>query len=305
MSRSFPPPGRVFSFTAPAARTMLAFALLCLLTACGPQPVASPASGPLAATPRATSVSASTETPPGPAAPSVVNESQLLPSGIRIEEHPLVSRPEIEPLVLLSLDGENEVQLLRTHASLLRQSLRPESYYSVSAGSLWVMQGNDKLETMEIGGTDTSAAVTRNGQAFFSVPNNGPGVTSPFRVLANYDDYWVLELAQRVEKPDANVYFSGRVFIDGKPLNDQYGYEESFGFQTMAGKPFYFFRRDGQIGVAVDGQQVSLGYDDVPHYGCCSAGALNPRIARNMIAFFARRGDRWYYVEIGAFDEDR
>ncbi len=235
----------------------------------------------------------------------VIDKSQLLPSGIRIEEHPLARRPEIEPLVFTALDGQTEVQLFRTHASELHQSLRPESYYGVCACSLWVMQGGARLETAEIGGAVTSAIVTRDGQALFSVPNNSPGVTSPFRVLATYDDHWVLELAQRVENPDSTMYFSGRVFVDGNSLNDQHDYQESFGFQTMAGRPFYFFRRAGRIGVVVDGQEVSLDYDDVSHYGCCSAGALNPRMARNMVAFFARRGERWYYVEIGAFDEDR
>ncbi len=304
--RSSPvPPGSVFSVTASGASQALAFAVLCLLSACGAQPGASPTVASLAATLPATSVRIPSQTPPNSAPALLINQSQLLPSGIRIEEHPLISRPQIEPLTSVALDGQNEVQLLRTHASLLHQSLRPESYYSVSAGSLSVTHGDSRLETQEIGGTDASATVTRNGEPFFSVPNPSPGVTSPFRVLAVYDDHWVLELAQRVVDPDGTIHFSGRVFIDGNSLNDQYGYQESFGFQTMAGTPFYFFRRDGQIGVIVDGQEVSLGYDEVPHYGCCSAGALNARIARNMIAFFARRGDRWYYVEIGAFDEDR
>jgi hypothetical protein len=231
--------------------------------------------------------------------------SQLLAaSGLRIEEHPLVSRPEIEPLLFTSLDGQNEVQLFRTHASLLHQSLRPESYYSVVHGSLSAMQGSDRLDAMEVGGADVTAALTRNGAPLFSVPNESPGVTSPFRVLTTYDDHWVLELAQRVEGAEATVYFSGRVFVDGSSLNNRYGYQESFGFQTIAGRPFYFFERDDKIGIVYDGAEVALQYDGVPHYGCCSAGTLNPRVARNMLAFFAWRGERWYYVEIGAFDED-
>ncbi|HSD84368.1 MAG TPA: hypothetical protein VLG46_10930 [Anaerolineae bacterium] len=232
----------------------------------------------------------------------------MLPSGIRIEEHPLISRPDIEPLAFMGLDGQNEVQLLRTHASELHRSLRPESYYSICGCSLWVMQGNYKLETAASPSDpsgNTSVGVKRNGVTVFSVPNDNPGVTSEFRVLAVYDDHWVLELAQRLDNPDSTTTFSGRVFVDGESLNDMYGYQESFGFQTIAGRPFYFYRRDNQIGVAADGQEVPLQYDEVPHYGCCSAGALNPRIARNMIAFFARRGDRWYYVEIGAFEDNR
>lgn len=285
-----------------AIRRMLMLCSLCVVCACSAQPAVKPQPSLL---PSTAAPSSTLDAIPAVTPAAVIDKSQLLASGIRIEEHPLVRRPEIEPLILEALDGQNEVELFRRHASELHQSLRPESYYGVSAGSLWAMQGSSKLQTAEFGGADVSAVVTRDGQPFFSVPNASPGVTSPFRVLAVYGDHWVLELAQRAQSPDGSTFFSGRVFVDGLSLDDQYGYQESFGFQTMAGRPFYFFRRGGQVGVVVDGQEVPLGYDDVPHYGCCSAGALNPRMARNMLAFFARRGERWYYVEIGAFDEDR
>ncbi len=68
----------------------------------------------------------------------------------------------------------------------------------------------------------------------------------------------------------------------------------------MGGKPFYFFRRGGRIGFSYEGQEVLLGYDRVPHYECCSGAELNPVHAENMVAFFAQRDGKWYYVEIGA-----
>ena len=258
----------------------------------------------------ATTVPTATALPDVPTpTPPPIDQSQLLPSGLRVEEHPLVSLPEIEPLVFTALDGQNEVQLMRAHTALLRQSLRPESYYGICFCTLWVMQGRDKLETAYTGSSahtgESAAGVTRNGQLIFSTRNQGPGVTSEFRVLTTYDDHWVLELAEEIDNSDGTVYFSGRVFVDGNSLDDRYGYQESFGFQTIAGKPFYFYKRAGKVGIVYDGQEVPLGYDGVPHYGCCSGGAFNPRIARNMVAFFAWRASRWYYVEIGAFDQDR
>jgi hypothetical protein len=42
---------------------------------------------------------------------------------------------------------------------------------------------------------------------------------------------------------------------------------------------------------------ISLGGDQ--YYWCCSAAALNPRSAKNMVAFFAQPGGVRYYVEIG------
>ena len=94
----------------------------------------------------------------------------------------------------------------------------------------------------------------------------------------------------------------GEIFQDGQSLNEQYGYTESYSFQLMHGKPFYFFERDGRVGIVYDGQEILLGYDRVLHYGCCSAGVLNPLKYENMVGFFAVRGDKWYYVEIGVFE---
>ena len=94
---------------------------------------------------------------------------------------------------------------------------------------------------------------------------------------------------------------AGQVIVDGVSLNQRYGYQEIFGFRLLNGQPFYFFRKDGKIGAVYAGQPVLLGYDTIPHYGCCSAGELNPRRSGSMIWFFAERGGAWYYVEIGSF----
>ncbi len=69
----------------------------------------------------------------------------------------------------------------------------------------------------------------------------------------------------------------------------------------MAGRPFYCFKKDGKIGLSYDGQVVEVGYDDIPHYGCCCAAELNPSPAKNMVAFFAKREGIWYYVEISVY----
>jgi hypothetical protein len=94
----------------------------------------------------------------------------------------------------------------------------------------------------------------------------------------------------------------GEVIQDGISLNKQHGYQEAFGFQLMKGKSFYFFKKRGRLGISYNGVEIPLGYTQVPHYWCCSAAALNPRSAKNMVAFFAQRGGVWYYIEIGVFD---
>jgi hypothetical protein len=70
----------------------------------------------------------------------------------------------------------------------------------------------------------------------------------------------------------------------------------------MRGKPFYFFQEEGQIGFVYDGQEYFLGYTQIPHEACCSGAELNPISAENMVAFYAQRDGKWYYVEIGVFE---
>ncbi len=70
----------------------------------------------------------------------------------------------------------------------------------------------------------------------------------------------------------------------------------------MHGKSFYFFKRDDKIGISYNGVEIPRGYDEVLHYGCCGTATLNPKVAQNMVAFFARKGSAWYYIETGVFD---
>jgi hypothetical protein len=55
----------------------------------------------------------------------------------------------------------------------------------------------------------------------------------------------------------------GQVAVDGSSLNDKFECEEASGFQTLGGKPFYFFKREGKINANYAGAAVPLGFDQV------------------------------------------
>jgi sulfatase modifying factor 1 len=112
----------------------------------------------------------------------------------------------------------------------------------------------------------------------------------------SYDEHWIVEQMERIQGT-SDVTLRGHIIQDGQDLNQTCGYEESFGFALLDGRPFYFVKRDGKIDIAYDGQQVPMGYELVPHYRCCSVAALNPSTSQNMVWFFATRDYRWYYVE--------
>ena len=92
------------------------------------------------------------------------------------------------------------------------------------------------------------------------------------------------------------------IIKDGQDLTQSYGYQESFGFQLLNQKPFYFFSRDGEIGFSYNDEETSLGNGSIYHYGCCSAAELNPKPAEDMVSFFAQKAGQWYYVELGIFE---
>jgi hypothetical protein len=156
---------------------------------------------------------------------------------------------------------------------------------------------------------DTSASfgkgvvlVQLDGKTVFSKPYGDETPVSPLQGLFVIDDKWAFEMVHINSHTESNVTeieTTGEVIIDGKSMNELYGYSESFGLQSLAGKLFYLYEKDGKIGLFLDGYHVATGFTSVPHYGCCSASAFNPRHYQNMIDFFASKDKESSFVEIG------
>jgi WD40 repeat protein len=125
----------------------------------------------------------------------------------------------------------------------------------------------------------------RGGQEFYRLQVQETGVMLPVMGFWTYGEHWALETA-------------GSVGIDGMSANKQYGYDESFAFQLLDGRPLFFFRRGESLGIHFDGQEVALPWEEIPHYNCCSAGLLNPMRVGNVLLILARQGEQWFYAEI-------
>jgi hypothetical protein len=243
-----------------------------------------------------------------PKAPSRLSS---LPPELSVEEHALTHPPEAEYTRLDFARGSQDT-ILAKHAgerssllTIMDHSCTVEGHFGQCASL-----GTDQLAAWASDSPDLfapiSVTVTRNGSSIYQIPvgNNSP--LGSLRGLWTYDGHWALETAYVTNHQNGNGIDSqatGQVTIDGVLLNQQPGAQEFFGFQTMHGKPFYFFKRDGKINASYNGLEIPLGYDELPHYGCCSAATLNPKAAGNMVAFFARKGDTWEYVEIGVFGQ--
>jgi hypothetical protein len=113
----------------------------------------------------------------------------------------------------------------------------------------------------------------------------------------SYDGHWAIVLLVADQNLPSGQTVTDHVVLDGTDLNSKYGYDQSYQFALLAGRPFYFHQKSGAIHLSYDGRDLSNRYDEIPHYGCCSSALLNPGVSMNSVWFFARRGGDWYYVE--------
>lgn len=146
--------------------------------------------------------------------------------------------------------------------------------------------------------------VQLDGKTIFTAPYGDDSPIDPVGGLWVLDEKWILELIHINTRTENNTVYTdtrGDIIIDGKSMNERYGYDESFDFQILAGKAFYFYEIDGQTGFVYDGQPVQTGFSEVPHYACCSGAARNPFHFQNMVSFFAGKGEEKMYVEIGVY----
>ena len=241
------------------------------------------------------------------------------PPELSIEEHALTQRPEAESAQLYFAEGTQE-SILAKHADERAQIITFMDR-SCNVGNHFgqcTSLGTDRLvawEEYSSGLFHTGKVILRrNDKQIYQIPVGDSSPISTLRGLWTYDGHWALETAHVVTHLTGNMIDSqatGQISIDGKLLNKQSGYQEAFGFQTLHGKPFFFFKRQGEIGMVYNNVEIPPGYSEVLHYGCCSASMLNPRVSQNMVAFFARtpalaggarEGSTWYYVEIGVFN---
>ncbi len=232
-----------------------------------------------------------------------------IPGELSLEEHALARQPEAEYTQLYFAESTPE-GILAKHAeersqiiNLMDKSCTVDDHFGQC-----MLLGEAKIAAWEEYGINLigtgSVTVTLNGSPIYKIPVGDSSPIGALRGLWTYAGHWALETAYVKNHQQGNEIDSqatGQVSVDGQLLNKQLDYQEAFGFQTMHGQPFFFFKRDDKIGISYNSVEIPLGYDEVLHYGCCSAATLNPKVAQNMVAFFARKGSTWYYIEIGVF----
>jgi hypothetical protein len=226
---------------------------------------------------------------PGPVQPA---------ASIQLEEHALAAPPATDQVSFQPLDGSQE-EILARHAAEREKAYRPTT--TDVAGNPALLPNGEACNLVALLTTgqnppEQSVQVQLAGAPIFTAGAGLPSPLLPLRGLWCYGGHWALEVLFTNE-----TMWAGQVYVDGELLNEAKGYDEAYGFQLLSGKPFYFYQKDGHTGYSYDGQETDLEYDQIPHYYCCGETALNPVQAEDMVAFFAQKGEDWYYVELGDF----
>jgi len=209
---------------------------------------------------------------------------------------------EIEPMRFTTVDG----QVFTSRTTLYKEPPFPDRS-SRDNGSYCIKADLDNEPLIACqhytqDGRDSWVSVTLGGKEIYSISTGNGYVNDPLQGLWVFGEHWALEtihITTHTENNVTNADLVGQLTVDGVLLNEKLGYEEAFGLQTIAGFPFYFFKRGGKIGYSYNGMETMLEFDTILHYGCCSAGALNPITTANHVDFFAKIGETNYFVIIG------
>jgi hypothetical protein len=151
--------------------------------------------------------------------------------------------------------------------------------------STWPVFAKNDLITLQAEEDNSAVNVLKNGKVIFTQALTFT-IEAPVHFLQSYRGQWVLETNETV-------------IIDGKDLREANGYSEVFGWQTLDGRPFYFFIKDGKVGLSYNGQVLPVLYEQVIHGLCCDLTAFNPEGSERMVWFYALKEGVWHYVELG------
>jgi hypothetical protein len=246
----------------------------------------------------------------------IIPEGSNTSSNLSIEEHTLKGEPTLEPLTFIPEKGTQD-KILSIHERERENTYSDNSFHRNNQFGMITKMGNYDLEAVEVF-TDrendrgdlqaVNIHIVRQGEVIFTISAGDGSPIQALRGLWSFSNHWVLEIAYVTEEISVNNEITdntiGKVIQDGKIINEKGPYKEVFGFQLLKEKAFYFFIRNKKVWISYDNHEFELQYDQVPHYLCCSGSVLNPKVSRNMVSFFGRKGSQWFYVEMGVFDEE-
>lgn len=220
---------------------------------------------------------------------------------LQLTEYHLTGEPAVAPLTFQPAEG-TQAEVLAVNAIERAKTLQNVAVTIDGNPGMTSLGESSDLQavvyTAAEGQPLQTVKVSRGTALLLEAPGGLPSPALPIQALWTYAGHWAVEILYSDE-----TTWAGQVYIDGSLINTPNNYSEAFGFQLLAGKPFFFFVRDGLVGYSYDGKETELPYQQIPHYYCCAESEFNPVQAENMVAFFAKKDTTWYYVELGKFED--
>lgn len=223
--------------------------------------------------------------------------------GLTIEENEIIGQVSLEPLTFQPVHGSQQNIIARHALDKGKPYSFLDGFEQNGAYVIYPVSGDSHFRAIR--SSDSAKLVLQQDEVtILEIDAGDVSPISPLRGLWVDDEHWILETAYVKNIIDGNSIYSeavGQIYRDGVLLNEQFGYEEMFGFQLLDGKPFYFYKKDGRIYLSYNNEDLPVAYDEIPHYRCCSGAALNPIAGINWIGFWGQRDGVWYYTEIGRY----
>jgi hypothetical protein len=277
--------------------TVLLFALI-LLSSCTAATTAIPTETAVP-TPTFTAVAPVGTQPPKPSATAFI--SSYPPCALPYKSSLPVSAPlsQFDLSNGLTLKEYHSTPNIEEHESGCRYAFRDRAHITEITLSNSYRIVNEPIENLK-----EKVVVLRNGEEVFETKIS-QCVYSGLLEAWGYDNHWVIEFVT-TDAGCAMVPKSDIIDIvrDGVSLKNENNYKSVFGFQLLAGKPFYFFKKhDNTFGVNYDGNEIELGYDDIP-YSDPHPGLDKSIIQyQNIVVFSAEKDGVWSSVVIGVFNK--
>lgn len=225
--------------------------------------------------------------------------------GLTIEENEIVGQASLDPLTFQPVHGSQQDIQARHAQDKGKPYVFPNGFEQNGAYVIYPVTGDGHFRAVRASDSAKIVLLLQQDETTIDQMDGGDvSPISPLRGLWVVNGHWILETAFVRNSIDGNAIQSdavGRIYQDGVLLNEKYGYEEMFGFQLLAGKSFYFYKRDGQVYLSYNNENLPITYDEIPHYACCSGAQLNPIAGSNWIGFWGQRDGVWYYTEIGQY----
>lgn len=230
------------------------------------------------------------------------------PYTLEYKEYELKSAPALNPLLLTPVEGSLDQNLKdRLQTSL---SNRTRFIYGLYGESY-----STTLEYDQDGNRDpayptrANMIVESNSYSFYDFWF--PHAKSPYFTswgIISYGGDWYLPVRLTVDiDPDpvvSELIYSDRTIMSQLNFDKTNNYFRSFGFSILSNSLFYFYENEKGFGISLNRVDFDLGFDEVPFGMVDKYQELNPFYADNLITFFGRRGDTWYYVEIKEIENE-